>query len=185
MDTKIKMIKAAFPSQLSDDINTICDLYPEFYTSNIHEDSSEREKCFIQGETVHLLSRVYAEPLPSEALSVSQQCILNCYFCCHCNGYVREEHLKRIIHQPYEWVIPYVMRELGSYVKNIIDLIYLKRHELNPNTYKDFLKNNPSYFTLTKARVLSYWNEYHRRTVSQTNYSGFKMIDFLENLMQN
>jgi hypothetical protein len=184
MDTKIKMIKAAFPSHLSDDIDTICDLYPKFYTSNIHEPDI-RDKVIINGETPLLFSRVYAEPLPNDQLNLIQQCILSCYFTRHHNGYVREEHLKRIIHQPYDWVIPYVMRELGSYVKNIIDLIYHKRHELNPNTYQQFLKDNPAYFTLTKARVLSYWSQYYSWSVSKANYSGFKVIDFLENLIQD
>lgn len=182
--SNIQLITTSFPESLKNDIAKVCLIHDDLLSANMRTSKSNRyPELIVQGSRINLISRVYSCPTPNyHQLSPIQQVIIDCIYSRHCNGYIRENHLKRIITQPYPWVLPFVIRPLGSYVKAIVDLIYSHRHDLNPIHTRHFLRENPEFFDLTQARVLSYWDAYYRRSVTREDYSGFKMIAFLTSL---
>jgi len=88
--------------------------------------------------------------------------LLNCLFSRHHDGYVRERCLKNVIGSSNTWVVPYVIKLTGEYVIEILNVIYQHLPFLNHEIYRDFLRNNPQFYTLTKCRVMSYWDCYYR-----------------------
>ncbi len=53
----------------------------------------------------------------------------------------------------------------------------------NIDYYLDFIEENPEYWQLTKNRVISYWNEYHRHKYPKLEeYFGVKLMNRLDKL---
>jgi hypothetical protein len=79
-----------------------------------------------------------------------------------------------------------VVQLLGEYVVEIIADICRRLPDLADPTsvtaqrYGAFLRENPAYFHLTRQRVASYWDCYHRgRYLHRTDYPGFVLVDRL------
>jgi hypothetical protein len=121
-------------------------------------------------------------------LTEMQQNIIDCFYTRHCDGFIREQHLKKIILLNHEWVVPYVIQLIGEYVIEILNVIYQNMNSLNLVLYKDFLEQNPKFYKLIQDRVQSYWNEYYRSNHGSTDilkyakedYVGFKILDIFE-----
>ncbi len=77
--------------------------------------------------------------------------------------------------------MPYVIKILGEYVFEILDVIYKELDNLDLAMYRNFIENNRDFYILTKQRVTSYWNCYYRWLYkNKHNYVGFKIIDFID-----
>ena len=102
----------------------------------------------------------------------------------HSSGFIREKHLRSIICSNREWIPPFVVQLVGEYVVEILDEIRNNVHNLNPQVYRRFLMDNPKFVALTKQRVASYWNCYHRHFYRREDYAGFQIAKFFESLTQ-
>ena len=76
---------------------------------------------------------------------------------------------------------PFVVRLIGEYVIEILQVINRDRSHLNPRLYRSFLEANPAFFTLARQRVVSYWDCYYR-SQRREDYPGFQILDFLQGL---
>lgn len=114
-------------------------------------------------------------------LTDTQKNIISCFYTRHCDGFIREQNLKRIIHVEHEWAAPYVIQLIGEYVIEILQFIFENLSENNISIYKKFINENPGYYKLTRQRVISYWDCYYRwRYKYQKDYVGFKILEILD-----
>jgi hypothetical protein len=167
----------AFPASVRDDVLQVVATLPQ-PPWNI-----EPFQVRIEGEAVFIPYRIYHDPalIDRTRLSPLQEELLDCLLTRHHNGFTREKHLKKILSCNHTWTPPFVVSLVGEYVIEIIDTIRNNANELNPQAYGRFLTDNPTFFALTKQRVTSYWNCYHRR-YRREDYAGFKIVAFLERL---
>ena len=161
--------KKAFPTSLSDEVNFI------LKNSSVNESVAGYPvttfPIVLNDEIIEIPVRHGLQEIePSFFLSLTetQQNIIDCFYTRHCDGFKREQHLKRIIQINQAWVVPYVMQLVGEYVIEILNVIYENMSLLNLEMYKEFIQKNPEFYELTQARVTSYWNEYYR---------GYESID--------
>lgn len=88
----------------------------------------------------------------------------------------------RILRRNDEWIPPFVIQLAGEYVIEILYAIRDALQDLDSDLYRAFLMANPSFFTLTKQRVISYWSCYHAH-IRREDYAGFQIIRFLESFI--
>ena len=65
----------------------------------------------------------------------------------------------------------------------ILQMIRRNVHDLDPQLYRRFLMDNPAFLRLTKQRVVSYWQCYHRRQ-RREDYDGFQIMEILDRLAE-
>ena len=78
--------------------------------------------------------------------------------------------------------MPYAFQLLGEYVVEIINDLDGFIDETNIHLFRRFIAENPGYGTLTRQRVISYWNEYYRMGGNKDirNYVGSRIFDRLD-----
>ena len=120
------------------------------------------------GETIRVLYRVYLEDSvaePDEIFTPTRAAIYRCLFSRSHDGYVRERHIRALLSAgPPDWAIPYVVEVCGEYVFGIVDFVYRTLQGTDTSAYKETCALNVEQFALAHCRMISYWNEYHRRT---------------------
>jgi len=167
----------AFPPSLRDDALKAISILPQ---------PSWNTGAFsvsVSGETVSIPYRVYHDPAlidPSRLTSVQIE-LVDCLLTRHHSGFIREKHLASILCANHEWVPPFLVQLVGEYVIEILHLVRRNLHHLDPQLYRAFLRGNPSFFALTKQRVISYWDCYHR-SVRREDYAGFQIVEFQDHL---
>lgn len=141
-------------------------------------------EMIVDGELVTIPVRVYFnEPLDSDEqlLTDNQKTVLNCIYLRHCDGFVRQKRLERIIDKSDYFTTPYLFCLLGEYVIEILEI--LEQH-ITPDTignYVKFIKENRMLWRKTKSRVRSYWNEYYRKEFPMyETYVGRRIVNRLE-----
>ena len=72
-------------------------------------------------------------------------------------------HLRRLFPSADAWVAPFVVQLLGEYVLEIVQLLAAHLDDLKAEPYKQFIVENPGFLSLTKQRMISYWDCYYRR----------------------
>src|ERR1700690_3081518 len=79
---------------------------------------SETFPVRVAGEVVSIPVRVYHDPALIEALALSglQKELVDCLLTRHHNGFVRQEHLERIICSENIWIPAFVIPLVGEYV---------------------------------------------------------------------
>lgn len=186
MEADHNVILNAFPTVLSDDVHTILKEVP--LTSSIKPAGSF--KVLVHGEPLQIPYRVYYDDLHllyENQLTPSQSKILYCLFTRHHNGYIREQHLQQLLSSYNDeiWVLPFVMRLLGEYVIEILQVINSNIRLFDKNNILSFINDNPDFFQTTERRVISYWNEYYRNLYpNKQDYVGFQIIDYLKSIIQ-
>lgn len=190
-------LKNAFPSYLEDEIHAILQKtnakqMPADYSVKTFPVFVAREKIEIPQR--HALNQIQASNFFERIISKKnilteiQYHIIDCFYTRHCDRFIREQHLNKIILLNQEWVVPYVIQLVGEYVIEILNIIYKNLNSLDLLLYKNFFDQNPIFYKLIKDRVQSYWNEYYRTTCSSSNiarytkedYVGFKILDIFE-----
>lgn len=141
-------------------------------------DSAGQFTVNVAGEQVHIPYRIYNPPPADEwlaRLAPHQQRMIHCLFTRHHDGHVRQHSVERIIGSSEAWVIPYILRLLGEYVVEIIDVILQDLPE-TPDVraaYVQFCRDNEDFVHRTAARATSYWNCYYRNEFSdRADYPG-------------
>ncbi|MER5640739.1 hypothetical protein ABT095_27795 [Kitasatospora sp. NPDC002227] len=174
----------AFPHELAADVRAVLALLPE---------AKHRSCTFavrVGAEDLAIPSRIYHGELPStkvELLPPQQRQLLHCLYTRHHDGRVRQRHLAQLLTSTAPWVVPYTVQLLGEYVLEILtDLRDGYRELLAPGSegrsvYGRFVVDNPEFFARTERRVVSYWNEYHRRSwyADFRGYPGGTALDHL------
>ncbi len=187
-----KEFEKAFPSYLKEDIFGI-----ENNTSVPSSNYGIRGGCFtvlVNNEVIQIPERHHLQKIQNvhifdrlsakdAGLSDKQRAIIDCFYSRHCDGYVRENHCKKIIQYSlnHEWVVPYILRLTGEYVVEILDIIASNLDKINNPLFNTFIKNNKEFYELIRQRVQSYWNCYYRTAYPKKNeYPGFKIMDFFD-----
>ena len=171
---------AAFPSCVRTEASAVIAVLPE----NPH--ASKTFSVRVAGEEVSIPHRIYQDP---PAISVgsrlgsaseTQKEVLNCLFTRHADGWVREEHLRRIVRSKKVWIPPFVIQLAGEYVIEILHPIAEALRDADRTLYGDFVRDNPEFIGITKQRIVSYWDRYYR-SFPREQYPGFQIHAFLEN----
>jgi hypothetical protein len=170
----------AFPAAVQDDVLRVVASLPQL-SSN-----TEPFRVSVEGEGVFIPYRVYLDlaMIDRARLTPLQDELLDCLLTRHHSGFVREKHLRNIVSSNQVWIPPFVVQLVGEYVIEILDAIRDNLHNLNPQLYRRFLLDNPMFVALTKQRVASYWNCYHR-AYRREDYAGSQIVEFLGHLTRS
>ena len=167
----------SFPMALRDDALQVTAILPQ------PTRYSETYSIKVGAETLLIPYRVYHDPalIVQTRLTPLQVELFDCLLTRHHSGFVREKHLKKIISSDQEWIPAFVVQLVGEYVIEILETIRNNLHCLNRTLYQRFLKENPKFLALTKQRVWSYWNCYHRNQPTD-HYAALEIMELLDNL---
>lgn len=176
-----EQITSAFPKALRDDVLHVISALPTPFLS-----SAGTFRAAVGNEVLIIPCRVYYDQnaITSGRLTPLQQVLLSCVLTRHHNGFVREEHLSRIITFPESWVPPFIIQLVGEYVVEILAEIHRNLVSLDSGVYTAFLRDNEAFWKMTKQRVVSYWNCYYRQTWwRRADYVGFQIVEYLDSLL--
>lgn len=102
----------------------------------------------------------------------------------HHNGFIRADAvtylLKKNIIENYDFVVPYLIRLLGEYVREIWQMTYQSKGLFQVASVEQFVLSNPKFLQKTLDRTITYTNEYYRHDYK--NYKdaeGYQMIQYL------
>ena len=139
---------------------------------------------YVNDEMIMIPYRIYhLEPSVHlfDSLDVDHRNIIYCYFTRHHDGKIRERNLLNIISLNEPWIVPYIIQLIGEYVIEILDVIWSNFENFEINLYRDFINNNPIYFSKIKQKMISYWDCYYRyKYPNINNYVGYKLVNALE-----
>lgn len=92
-----------------------------------------------------------------------RQIIVSCIYTRHCDGYLREKYLKKILRQVLpEWCFPYIVKLCGEYVAEIIEVVYENLKDRKNDDIQKFCFDNKTTIRKDYAKMVNYWNEYYR-----------------------
>ncbi len=169
-----------FPKSLSEDVNAVAKIIPSTNIPPLYG-----EEILIDEEHIQTYYRIYLEepnPVDYEKLTNDQKLILNCIYSRHFDGFIREKQLRALLSNQKSWTIPYIVMLLGEYVIEIFDPIKKDLEEgSSQEFYRKFVAENPAFWNKTKARIISYWNEYYRGEYKNIEaYPGTEIIKIIE-----
>lgn len=189
-----EQLKKAVPAFLHHDLEHVLDILPlEVTKIKLHTG----EVCTIDDlfhtgtlgvchkqELLTIPYRIYFnEPVRGReaGLSPAQKTILNCIYLRHHDGYVRQRRLEQLLDCSEDWIIPFTFQLLGDYVLEILQVLDRHVNDKNIPQYKKFVIENQINSQQTESRMVSYWNEYYRRSgyTDLKNYPGRKIFDRL------
>jgi len=170
----------AFPLAVRDDACAALSTFPS--TRLIGKTFSAQ----IGGEFVTIPERIHNDPalIKIDSLTDLQKEFVHCLLTRHSSGFVREEHLTRIIGSKHIGVPPFVIQLTGEYVIEILRVIHQNLQSLDTSVYTAFLQGNRRFFSKIEQRVVSYWDCYYR-CQTREEYVGFRLLDFFRSLVRN
>ncbi len=171
----LRKLAAAFPSSIRSDAR--------FALQHVLEEGSVHDHSIglviMQGEALVIPSRIYFDPPGSAAmasLNPRQRAIVDCVFSRHHDGFLREKHLRALFYSSERFVPPFVIQLLGEYVIEIQQVLAENIDSLRKEPYLSFVAENPAFMELTRKRIISYWDCYHRRvTRHYRDFVGYKV----------
>lgn len=184
-------LRDAFPMKLKSEIEAVLSILP-FNDNNVKRTGQQIIKLdnlifssnltvYLDNESLTIPYRIYFNEPDFEIenkLSDIQKTILNCIYLRHFDGYLRQRRLKNLVDKNENWITPYTIQLLGEYVFEILQDL---DKQINANTidnYVKFIGENPKYWKQTESRMISYWNEYHRRQFPKLkDYIGRHIAD--------
>jgi hypothetical protein len=117
------------------------------------------------GEKIKIPYRIYVDDglIFGGKMTDRQKLIYHCIFSRSHNGYVRQKHIEALLGSDLpDWATPYVIKICDEYVKEILEVVYLKLQGKNNEKYKVLCELNFEYFKLGHSRMISYWSEFYR-----------------------
>jgi hypothetical protein len=140
----------------------------------------------VEDEVMTLPRRIHNDPalIRLDQLTDLQREAVDCLLTRHSDGFVRQQHLGRIIHSRNVWVPPFVIQLVGEYVIEILQVVKQNLQNLDAFVYGNFLRANPDFFGTTERRVISYWDCYYRDQ-KREDYVGFQLLEFFRSLQRN
>ena len=159
---KYMLLSSAFPSSISTDVDKVRAIIPNKTTPI----SDLKIQYKVNEFYLTLPYRVYFDEVKEKdllKLTEQQKNILHCIYSRHCDGYVREKHIKALLLTEYkDWAIPYIVKLCDEYVVEILESIYELLIETDLTRIKQFCKKNRNQFLKSYHRMISYWNEFYR-----------------------
>jgi len=192
----IETLAGRFPNYLSEDISII---ESTIDLSSKHQ-SYEPFKVNLESNTLFIPTRIYTDKGQLdklEKLSLKQKEMVYCLFSRHHDGFVRERCLREFITSNNSFTAPYILKLLGEYVIEIIEVIYQNRENLNKENLLSYISENPEQYERIRQQVYSYWDCFYRSAYPkykrglnpggqcQQDYPGIKMIKYINTLMQS
>ena len=179
----VNLFENGFPKELRTDMSVV-EKYISGKTYNNIKNGQTEELCTYilqNGETVSFPYRIYyIEDNVSvlSELTQTQRIIYHAVYTRSCDGFVREKHLKELFESEMpEWIYPYILKLSDEYVIEIVECIYGELCLRNTDLLKKFCFLNLNQFLKSHARMISYWNEYHRnRCYRYRNYVGRRLF---------
>ncbi len=174
-------LSGAFPRGLAAEVAATLTVVP---VSGIPPTNHDVGPVCVDGEPLHIPDRFYSKK-PAWGLEKelwgTQRTILACLYSRHDDGFVRETYLRKLLLASEAWVPPFVLQLVGEYVIEIIQVVASSLDSIRNDSYRSFAAENPRYIEITKHRVISYWDCYHRRTCPNfREYPGFQVMDALQ-----
>ena len=113
-----------------------------------------------------------------EELDEEEKIIYDCIFTRHCDGYIREKHIRNILSKDFDDnCMPYILRVASEHVIEIVDLVYKKLANRNNELFHKFCINNIQLVKKNYQRMVSYWNYFYRdKCFRFKNYIGRKLF---------
>lgn len=195
-EEELKRFKGAFPSYLAPHVENV---FKKLHTQYDHS-FNHFFRINVNDEELKIPYRTYYDEVECTGFSKLEMDIVNCYYSLNGNGFIREKYLRKIICLNEEWSIPFVIKLLGEYVMELLDIIYENLHNLDKYQYKKFITNNQYFYFITKQRMNSYYHSYYhtqymqRKGIEtkrityyakkyaprpQRDYVGHKIVDYL------
>lgn len=164
-------VLSAFPTCLQADIEQVLACFGEFSVSD--EGVSYQ---LVSGETVRVPYRLYMPEVPNlEGLSPQQQLIAQCLLTRHSNGFIREQHLKKLLTAVLpDWCYPFLVKLADEYILSVLVLLLTYLGHQERSALRQFCELNQPQLQRGHQRMLSYWNEYYRKKYPDfTTYPGY------------
>ncbi len=177
------MFYNAFPSNLSMDVNSLINIMPHQTFCNVSFVKSEDSIVYaLEAYEVEIPYRMYLQDIADTAyamLSPIQKQILCCIYTRSCDGYVREKYVRKLLDMPFEqWCIPFIVKLCDEYILEILEVIYEKLKERDNADIQEFCLRNKAAVRKGYARMISYWNVYHRgRKQTRKEYIGSMLFE--------
>lgn len=176
------MFEKGFPIELKEEVLEVEKLIPfQTYGAVLIGQSEQYIQYCLNGSEICFPYRIYYVEIPNTVflnLSLQKQMILHCIYSRSCDGFVRQEHIKKLILNGYEsWTIPYIVKVCDEYVVDILEMVYCLLQKQDTTQIKNFCLENVQLFCKSYAHMISYWNEfYRRRWVRFHDYVGKKLF---------
>lgn len=141
----------------------------------------------VLGESVHIPERIDTAKVESDlsGLSVMERQIVACLRTRSLNGYTRQAALQEVLVVNAPWSIPFIVKLAGEYVIEILNDIHAALPYFESVVVAGFLRDNPLFHQLTRARVMSYWSCYYRQHFAREDYVGFKVLAGFDAMLAN
>ena len=171
-------VLAGFPADLAAEVDVVLQALPIAK----HEPTDDFIEAKVSGESLRVPCRVYF-PLPStdalERLSDHQRQILAALLTRHCDGYVREAWVGKVLPSPASWAPAFVVPLLGEYVAEVAHAV-LQAMPSRRDAYAAFAAENRELCRKTSARMINYWALYYRRAIPRfSDYPGYQAAQAL------
>lgn len=162
-----KFVYPCFPTELKSDVEAAFAAMPNRTVNGAAFATDNREYELTSG-TVSFPYRLYfvdANEEKIESLTDRQKKIIYCLYTRSNDGYLREKYAKKLLGAGLEeWCLPFIVSLCDDYVVEIVEAVYSALSERNNDDIKAFCKRNESSVRKSYSRMVSYWNEYYRRT---------------------
>ena len=149
----------------------------------------ERFSVLSEGQPVHVPTRLHFNPdllaVPDmhEALPFTSALQTRSG-----DGYERQRAVRDLLPNMQPWAAPFIVALIGEYIVEILEDIHDALTADKIQMLAVFVIQNRAYWSVTKARVASYWNEYYRarwiteqgRAELRQEYVGFRLIEQIE-----
>ena len=109
----------------------------------------------VQGERLTIPARIYVDEMAFQITNLGQRPFADCLLTRHHNSFVRARALGRMITLNQPWSMPFLVQLVGEYVIEILDQIETAFDRIDPMVVAPFVRENPSFMHLTRARVVS------------------------------
>lgn len=104
------------------------------------------------------------------------------------DGYERQRAVRDLLPNMQPWAAPFIVALIGEYIIEILEDIHDALTTDDIQMLADFVSQNKAYWSVTKSRVVSYWNAYYRarwiieqgRAEQRQEYVGFRLIEQIE-----
>ena len=179
------MFENGFPNSLRDEVERVISVMREETYNDVSfrvlEGNSANEVYGLSdGTQISFPDRIYCLDDDSvyAGLSDSEKLIYDCIYTRHCDGRVREKHIRNILAVNFpEWCFPYIMKLSSEYVVEITSVIYDALKERDNSDLWSFSQSNPKMLQLAYRRMVSYWNEFYRTGCPKfADYVGRKLF---------
>ena len=161
------MFVDGFPKSIFSAVDEAVSTMPYQLVGNIRNAVSSNDiQYMLDGVLIQFPYRIYYIDVSDEdlqALDTTQAMILHCIYSRHCDGFVREKHLRALLNMDFQaWAVPYIVKVCDEYVVELIELIYNSLKYQTNAIIKQFCAENYSSFCKSYNRMISYWDAYYR-----------------------